>query len=316
MGRDGIALIVTLWVIVLLSVAALSFSSSIRVDMYGARNFKEDAQAYYIATSVMQEAVAYLMSDPDLEVDYIGSGGQIHTDEDREPPVQERTMDNAQVTLTIEDEESRINLNSATLQMIQKLFELTGAEEELLLKANDIVADWIDPDDLHRLNGAEDEEYEELGYRTKNRLFDLPEEILLLKDIPAELYFGGGDYQKPLKDFITTRGEKINVNTASAEVLEVVGFNEVERDTVIESRESFGGYRPSALRGMFSGNPHVMNMFTTASTNFRITAAVRHDGSPRTLKFTTVIRRDENSTPGKATFKTLFFRESYEDSGA
>ena len=89
------------------------------------------------------------------------------------------------------------------------------------------IIDWIDKnDEVYVLlsvttgenKGAENDYYAELPlpYPCKNAPLDTIEEILMIKGISEENYYG----EKGLENFVTvfTNG-KININTASAEVL-------------------------------------------------------------------------------------------------
>ena len=52
--------------------------------------------------------------------------------------------------------------------------------------------DWRDPDDFYRLNGAENDYYHSLSepYECKNGDLDTIEELLLVRGVTTELYYG------------------------------------------------------------------------------------------------------------------------------
>ena len=56
-GEKGIALMMVLWVLVLLSIISLNYFSSNRWNTAGTRNLKEETLSYYMAMSGYQEAV-------------------------------------------------------------------------------------------------------------------------------------------------------------------------------------------------------------------------------------------------------------------
>ncbi len=81
----------------------------------------------------------------------------------------------------------------------------------------DSILDWIDPDDLTHLNGAEDQYYGSLPdpYKPKNGSFFSIEELTLVRGITPEIF-------ENIKDDITVYGDKkinININVASKEIL-------------------------------------------------------------------------------------------------
>ncbi|MDY6954264.1 MAG: type II secretion system protein GspK, partial [Thermodesulfobacteriota bacterium] len=81
----------------------------------------------------------------------------------------------------------------------------------------DSVMDWIDrEDDLLRLDGAEDDYYMSLErpYHCKNGPLDSPEELLLVKGITPELFYGTEE-SLGIAPYISVFGHgRININTA------------------------------------------------------------------------------------------------------
>ena len=81
----------------------------------------------------------------------------------------------------------------------------------------DSILDWIDPDDLTHLNGAEDQYYGSLPdpYKSKDGPFFSIEELTLVQGITPAIF-------ENIKDDITVYGDKninININIASKEIL-------------------------------------------------------------------------------------------------
>ena len=66
LGHQGIALIIVLWVLALLSVIALEFCFSMRTEVNITRNFKEESQLYFYAQGGVHRAIVELIykSDP------------------------------------------------------------------------------------------------------------------------------------------------------------------------------------------------------------------------------------------------------------
>ena len=92
------------------------------------------------------------------------------------------------------------------------------------------ILDWLDHDDDDnvRQDGAEDEYYMGLQnpYHCKNGPMDSIEELLLIKGITPELYFGDeANGQLPLSEFLTVHGEwrgALNINSAQDIVVQSV----------------------------------------------------------------------------------------------
>jgi general secretion pathway protein K len=291
--EDGVALIVTLWVLVLLSVIAASFSFSTRSSSLGARNFKEDTQAYYAAVSVYEEAVSYLLSDPEPDFDYTDEAGLYRTDPDRPSFTGEFQQDAFIVNVVISDEESRINLNFMHGKIMQSFLEYNSVDEELIPEIIDTVADWIDPDDLHHLLGAETDYYETLGYEAKDRAFDIPEEVLFVKGIEPEMFLNN----KALT--LTTWGQGINVNTAPGNLLAIIGVGPDQREYIMEQREEFGWVK--------NVPPGLGHLGMIKSANYRIVITAAMPDSARRLRITAIVRRMDGSD--KPELKTIYWKE-------
>lgn len=305
--RDrGVALIMTLWILVLLSVVAMSFSFSTRLGSAGTRNFKEDTHAHYLAVSAYEEALAYLLTDPDVQADFIDSEGNYRTDEERDPVTGVREVGGMRVELRITDEESKININTITRSTLQKLFEYSDVPDASVQEILDSLADWKDPDDLHHHEGAEDEYYKPLGYRAKDRPLDVPEELLLIKGFGPGFFYGS-DSASALGPLLTTWGKSININTVSPELLDALGVDPLQVDSILSMRGADTAMRsiPIRLAGL---------QITTSSANFLIQVTAGLADGPTAVRITSVVRRAFG--PGGPELTTMYWKEDFENSGA
>jgi general secretion pathway protein K len=96
-------------------------------------------------------------------------------------------------TVKIGNESGKININSADgrlLGMMLDGFDLEDDDKDTIV---DSILDWRDSDKLHRLNGAEDDYYLSLSdpYPCKDGDFDSLEELMLVKGVTREIYYGG-----------------------------------------------------------------------------------------------------------------------------
>ena len=126
----------------------------------------------------------------------------------------------------------------APAQLAEQQFRLLFKALELDPEPIQAILDWIDPDTETRFpNGAEDDYYtnQAPAYRTANRPFVSPRELLLVKGVTVQMY-------KKLAPFIVTlpQSTKINVNTASKEVLMSLapGIDASVAEQLIRARET------------------------------------------------------------------------------
>ncbi len=307
-SEHGVALMMVLWILVLLSIVSMNFLLSTRWSSAGVRNYKEETESYYLALSGYQEALHYLSSDKDPNIDFLDNENNFWVDGETQPVTGKRLTDDTEVEIRISDEDAKININFANADRLTKLLSFGGVKQEDITVIVDSLLDWRDPDKEHHLSGAEDEYYEGLDdpYTAKNGPFTIPEELALVKGVMPENLSGGSEGAKGILPLITTFGSnRLNINTVSKEVMEVLGLNPVEIETVLKQRsKDFGGFRfipqQFALRGLNA----------MASQYFRIDVIARKRNSPIMSKITGVVQREPS--PNGLNMRTLYWSERAE----
>ena len=299
-----------LWVVVLLSIISLNYFSSNRWNTASTRNLKEETLSYYMAMSGYQEAVNYILSDKDVSFDFIDNEGNFWTDTDikTQPVTGMRTTEDGEVTIKIIDENSKININYADGVRLRKLFAWVGIPDDEINVINDSIMDWKDADNETHLNGAEDDYYEGLEdpYKAKNRFFDVPEELALVKGMQPEYFKDNGDGKSLLSLITTFGGNSININTVSKEVMQILDFNDDEIEAVLKQRtKEAGGFRfvpPGfAAKGVNA----------VATQVFRIEVLARLKDSKRAVRIVSVLSRKPDPSGFKV--QTVYWRENAEN---
>lgn len=310
LSNQGVALIMALWVMTLLGVLAMSFSFSTRREGLGARNFKEETKAYYLALSACENAMRYLVTDKDRFADFLDSEGNVLTDKERPSISGKEVMDEVEITVRLTDEESRLNLNFLSPDLLKKMLSRAGvgtgedADAEDVPKITDAVMDWKDPDDFHHLMGAETDYYESLPqpYKAKNNTFDSVEELALVKGFKSDYLRQGAGGERPLGELLTIYGSGININTVPREVLELLGASAFDIDRVFTERKEPGGLKAAPAPFPSIG----VNL--TASTHFRLEVSARPVAGGQAVRITTILER--MSEPEGMKLKTLYWRQS------
>jgi general secretion pathway protein K len=208
----GVALVLVLWILAFLSVLVGEFCLAMRTEINITTNFKEETLSYYYAKAGVSLATHRLLyggifprSVEDDEEPQDEKAAEWHLGS-KIPPI---SFGEGRIEIEIENESGKININyagSGLLKMMLNPFDLDEEDKDVIV---DSILDWRDPDDLYRLNGAEDEYYESLAhpYRTKNGPFDSVEELLLVRGVTPEIFYGG------LKEMITIYpGESLSVD--------------------------------------------------------------------------------------------------------
>jgi general secretion pathway protein K len=253
----GIVLIMVLWVIVILSVMALEFSFAMRTEVHIAKNFKEETQLYAIAEGGVQRAIVELIykSDPRTHQMRDNKLGEI-------PPEKREWMTDGRVypvpfdqgtcEVKVTNEAGKVNINAVSDASLRRIIGQMGLEPEARDIVVDSILDWIDPDDLSRINGAENDYYRSLKepYDCKNGNLDSIEELLLVRGVTPTLFYGRQETKKGeevgntkgigLKDIfsIYALGEQVDINSASLPILKVVlGIPTEVAQSIIKARE-------------------------------------------------------------------------------
>ncbi len=228
--KRGAVLLLVLATVALFTVMVVNFSADQGLDIELAYNFRDSAQAQYIARSGIEAAKAILKKDD-----------QAYDSEDEEwgdfpefAMAASAYLEGPVFTGSLTDESGKFDLNSLGLQNDQEnsafrrdqfmrlleVLELDMTESEKSELAASI-KDWVDTDDEETDSGAENEYYQFLDrpYECKNAPMDSPEEILLVKGMKPE-YFYGTENHEGLRKYVTAgKGGTININTAPDAVL-------------------------------------------------------------------------------------------------
>ena len=226
---------VVLWVMLAMSMLALSFSASIRTEIDAARNVVDQKESYYLARAGIEYAIYKVI---EAQSAFARIQQQREGDLQSIPPVLTGYIDlplaRGGARVQINDETGKMNVNLAPGYLLYNLLIMVGLDEREADVITDSIEDWRDRDDLNRVNGAESNYYQGLAepYLAKNGLFDVPEELTLVQGITPEIFYGrkgttqDGDQveyyalQKYLTTFTTIN--RINVNAAPLPVLAAI----------------------------------------------------------------------------------------------
>lgn len=271
----GIALPIVLWVLVVLMVIAGEFSFSMRVEGSSAKNFKDEASAYSLALAGMNLAMAELSTDFKITaVDKDGKFILIKNEGGALKPLEtQRSIElgEGKASYEIEDEKGKININKVSRETIDELLRLAGVEKTDRDTIADSILDWRDPGHEYHLNGAEDDYYSSLPapYEAKDADLDTVEELLLVKGMTPDIFYGsgktpqwllGGQKEKTnegyagIARFLTAKGDgKININTAPGIVLEAA-LGKGKALEIMRRRETEGFFEQSPYGGTVSSD--------------------------------------------------------------
>lgn len=177
--QDGVALVLVLWVITLLTVIAGNFAYSMRGEAQIARNLLGTAQAQARADAGVQLAWFELLKPASDSLRWQGNG-----------LVHEIVQDGVVLRITILDESGKIDINAAPEGLLRSLFKSAGLDDQASAALSDAVLDWRSPGDLRRLNGAKEQDYRAAGknYGPPNAPFETVDELQRVLGMSPALY--------------------------------------------------------------------------------------------------------------------------------
>jgi len=271
-SRAGIALIMVMIAIALFSILAAALWFSIKVETRLARNAGNEEQLLWLGRSGVEYArwilsqEASIAGEPYDSLNQIWAGGPGGPGETNSV-LAGISLDNYQigqgtVSLKIIDLDRKININTAGDQLIQQVLTVMGVDADSISVVSDSILDWIDPPAPPRIAGAESDYYQSLTppYYAKNAPIDDLSELLLVKGVTPEMYYGGdlsnspapqktklgignapGDipvYPFGLKDIFTPiSAGRININTDDTNVLQMIpGVDAALAASIIQQR--------------------------------------------------------------------------------
>ncbi|MCF7837561.1 MAG: general secretion pathway protein GspK [Candidatus Marinimicrobia bacterium] len=259
--RRGVALVVTLWAILLLTLLVGSFAFNMHIEARIASYYRKRTRAQYLARAGIEYAMALLahreeVGSDDFADDFFEDQEPDPADSSRRGAYQLQrglavnglrvALSNDVFVLDIIPEEGRRNINRLTDEEWEEILDQGGVPEEDWPRLIDCFHDWVDEDEFTRLSGAESDDpfYKERGYPVKNAPLDLVDELLMIKGFSPAIVFGGpaAEPDAPLHpgiaSLLTVFGDgRVNVNTATRQVLLTLpGLEPWMADEIIEGR--------------------------------------------------------------------------------
>lgn len=254
-NERGIALVIVLWVTVLLTVIVSGFIALVRTEARSVANYKDESQAYFLARSGVSLAIDMLLEQK------INAGVRKAMDTEEQwvldgTPIKVSLNDNAFVEITITDESGKLDLNTADKTVLERTLtymEIGEDERDVIVSS---ILDWLDENNFHRLNGAEDDYYATLSepYESKDAPINSIEELLWVRGVTPELFYGRVKtspeaflpyLEEPRSKaglarlFTVFTGKvSVNVNTAPFELLlSIPGIDDEIASRIIEARK-------------------------------------------------------------------------------
>lgn len=218
--QKGIALIIVLLVVALLSVIILEFVDQVQLQKLLASNLQNSVRSFYIAKSGVYLATRFLVDD-------LNSSSEDHLGEPWAYALPTLPIEGVTLKVTITDEEGKFNINRLVMGPQRLNTRLKDALSQLFTALNldvalvDAIIDWVDEDSSQLSSGADENSAYGYGtriadYLSKNAEFDTLEELRLVAGFNDQIF-------AKVEPYLTIWGtNKININTADPLVIQAL----------------------------------------------------------------------------------------------
>lgn len=210
-GEQGFVLVLTLWILAAIAIAAAYFGERVQASLRLATARQSDNEAQVALSNARAEVLFRIAITP---MSRIGLG---------DPPnyvrLDDRPYQVADSRVQLQDAAGLLDLNRSSDDAMTRFLRTAGVADENRSALIDALRDYADSDDLRRLHGAEVRQYQREG---------LPRNAPLISPLEVRDVFGWGQQVSlweggRLTDALTTDGEPaINPNTASWRVLTAI----------------------------------------------------------------------------------------------
>ena len=177
--RKGLVLVAVLWLVVVLMATVAVLGRKARLDMKVSVARVEGIRCKWAGRAGIEKAIGVLNEDTKE------SDSLIDLWSDNDEDFNNIALERCQLNVQVVDEASKLNINTVTKEQLMGLRDMV---EDIA----DAIIDWRDTDDTASSTGVEGGYYENLpfGYKIRNGPFKTVRELLLVKGVTEELFYG------------------------------------------------------------------------------------------------------------------------------
>lgn len=175
----GIALVLVVWLLTLLTAIAAAFVTATRANTLVSANLTGLARWSAAADAGVYRA-AFEMLSPATSPGRWRGDGLVH----------QVGFEDGSLEVAIVDETGKVDLNTANPELLRLVFVAAGLDDAQASALLDVLTDWRDADMLKRANGAEADDYAAAGspYRPANALLQTVDEFRQLLGVTDALF--------------------------------------------------------------------------------------------------------------------------------
>ena len=214
-AQSGIALIVVMISIFVLTILAGGFAFSMKIETKLARNANNETELEWLGRSGVEYAryiiaeQAKIASEPYQALNQVWAGGPGGPGTTNSPLAlieREPHLGNGSFTWKITDLASKFNvnnLNDSNQGMLQEALIHLGLDAGEMTPVVNSILDWLDVDSNPHIDGAETDFYQTQNppYRAKDGPIDDLSELLMIRGVSREMFWGSASSNHTLAAF-------------------------------------------------------------------------------------------------------------------
>jgi general secretion pathway protein K len=227
---QGSALLAVLWLSLALSAIAFSLATTVQGETERTSTAVDGIRSYYLATGAIERAILYIQW-----------GGDFYSPA---TPVLRMAFPTGDVEVEVIPEAAKYNINRASPDDLMRLMASLGARADQAQQVVEAIVDWRSPGGPSPF----DQYYLSLtpSFRARHASFEEIEELLVLKGMTTDLYYGSYDrdasgrlYRRGgLNECVSIFGaiDRFDANTAHPAVLGSLGLSPQQVQAIVERR--------------------------------------------------------------------------------
>lgn len=213
--EEGSATILTLLISAVMITVGIGFNWIVKEHLMASEGLKAKAEAMAEARSIFDTLMYSMLTGEVARSEVILAEGEVFFGAGNIPLGRKSVNLKGNMSLNVRDSNGLMSIVSMNTDAFRRLLKMSGAEERNIDTIIDSYIDWIDIDDLSRINGAEAAYYrtESKPYKPGNLPVQYLEELSFIKGMTPELL----KKMEPHLTMLPSTG--FNPNTAGDEVL-------------------------------------------------------------------------------------------------
>jgi general secretion pathway protein K len=262
----GSALLAVLWLSLALSAIAFSLATTVRGETERTSTAVDGIRSYYLATGAIERAILYMQWGKEF---YSAA-----------TPVLRMSFPTGDAEVEVIPEASKYSINRSKPEDLLRLLASLGTRADQAQDVVNAIVDWRTPGDVSPF----DQYYLSLvpSFRARHASFEEIEELLVLRGMTTDLYYGTYDRDAGgrlfrrggLNECVSVYGavDRFDANTAHPAVLASLGLSPQQVESLVERRRrqpflndaDLGDYAPAAAGRLRVGGNSIFTLRATA----------------------------------------------------